>query len=214
VLSRRGLFAAMAALQGARGGVDIPAGERKAVYNHLAAHYADLELEPPELAASAASALASETEGEDDQMAKREGESMAKKEDKEVGASTMEAATDKEAAREQPVYTKEQVEQMIVAAAEKAKAETLEHLMREQHVKAIVEAMLAAGALKPEEAEGRTRQLMQLPSEVLAAERAAWQKAAENIGASSKLDKATLGDVGASGLTLGRWNNDTKQWEV
>jgi len=45
----RGVAAAMAALLGARGGVDIPVDDRRAVYNHLAGHYRQFEEEPPEL---------------------------------------------------------------------------------------------------------------------------------------------------------------------
>lgn len=45
----RGVAAAMAALLGARGGVDIPDADRRAVYNHLAAHYRQFDREPPAL---------------------------------------------------------------------------------------------------------------------------------------------------------------------
>jgi len=45
----RGLIAAIGALNGARGGVDVPQGDRRAVYNHLAAHLRDADIEPPEL---------------------------------------------------------------------------------------------------------------------------------------------------------------------
>ncbi|MBW1990789.1 MAG: HK97 family phage prohead protease [Deltaproteobacteria bacterium] len=44
----RGVAAAMAAMLGARGGVNIPEADRKGVYNHLAKHYAQFEKEPPE----------------------------------------------------------------------------------------------------------------------------------------------------------------------
>lgn len=43
----RGVAAAMAALLGGRGGVDIPDGDRRAVYEHLAKHYAQFDKEPP-----------------------------------------------------------------------------------------------------------------------------------------------------------------------
>jgi len=45
----QGVVSAMASLLGARGGVNIPDNERKAVYDHLAQHYIDNGKEPPEL---------------------------------------------------------------------------------------------------------------------------------------------------------------------
>ena len=42
-----GVRAAMAALMGARGGVQIPASAKKRVYAHLAAHYREFDKEPP-----------------------------------------------------------------------------------------------------------------------------------------------------------------------
>jgi len=44
----RGVAAAMAALLGARGGVNIPDADRKGVYNHLAKHYKQFDKEVPE----------------------------------------------------------------------------------------------------------------------------------------------------------------------
>lgn len=49
----RGVAAAMAALMGGRGGVDLPTSERRAVYGHLAAHYRAFGKEPPEYRAAA-----------------------------------------------------------------------------------------------------------------------------------------------------------------
>lgn len=45
----RGVVAAMGALLGARGGVDIPEADMQGVYDHLAKHYAQFEETPPEL---------------------------------------------------------------------------------------------------------------------------------------------------------------------
>jgi len=44
----RGVAAAMAALLGGRGGVDMPESDRKSVYNHLSRHYAQFDREPPD----------------------------------------------------------------------------------------------------------------------------------------------------------------------
>jgi len=44
----RGVYAAMAALMGARGGVDIPDSDRKDVYNHLSRHYEEFGKQPPD----------------------------------------------------------------------------------------------------------------------------------------------------------------------
>lgn len=44
----RGVAAAMGALLGARGGVDVPDDERRGIYNHLAKHYREFDKEPPE----------------------------------------------------------------------------------------------------------------------------------------------------------------------
>jgi len=43
-----GVAAAMGALLGAQGGVDIPDGDRKGVYNHLAKHYKEFEKDVPD----------------------------------------------------------------------------------------------------------------------------------------------------------------------
>ncbi len=44
----RGIFAAMGAVNGARGGVDIPEAERRAAYNHLARYYDKLDRDAPD----------------------------------------------------------------------------------------------------------------------------------------------------------------------
>jgi len=49
----RAVSAAMAALNGARGGVDIPDADRKGVYNHLVRYYKEFDKEPPDLKSKA-----------------------------------------------------------------------------------------------------------------------------------------------------------------
>lgn len=46
----RACSAGIAALNGARGGIDVPEADRKAVWNHLAAHMMDASMEPPQMA--------------------------------------------------------------------------------------------------------------------------------------------------------------------
>jgi hypothetical protein len=49
VASTKGCSAGIAVLNGGRGGAAIPSGDRKRVWNHLAAHLRDADLEPPPL---------------------------------------------------------------------------------------------------------------------------------------------------------------------
>ncbi|MHC1602536.1 MAG: hypothetical protein ACXQS4_04835 [Methermicoccaceae archaeon] len=116
---------------------------------------------------------------------------------------------------DETVYTQKEVDELVAAAASKARADTLEQLTKQERASHIVEAMQKAGALKAEEVKGRTDQLMQLEEDVLASELASWQKAAQTVETSAnKLDRVPLSDAGSSGLSVGKWNNDTKQWGV
>ena len=45
----RGVVAAMVVVNGGRSGVDIPANDRRKVYDHLAEHYRQFDEEPPTL---------------------------------------------------------------------------------------------------------------------------------------------------------------------
>lgn len=49
--STRGAIAAIAVLNGGRGGADIPDSDRQGVYNHVAAHLRDADIDPPDLRA-------------------------------------------------------------------------------------------------------------------------------------------------------------------
>jgi hypothetical protein len=63
-----GVRAAMAALLGARGGVDIPANDRRGVYEHLLGHYRQFEKEPPEFHSQAGPAEPPTDDGERKRM--------------------------------------------------------------------------------------------------------------------------------------------------
>jgi uncharacterized protein CbrC (UPF0167 family) len=60
----RGVVAAMAALRGARGGVNIPAEDKQAVYNHLRRHYEEFGKEAPEFS----ELIESQEKGDDEEV--------------------------------------------------------------------------------------------------------------------------------------------------
>jgi len=60
----KGTAAAMGALLGGRGGVDIPAGDKQGVYNHLAKHYKQFDKEVPEMKEYNDEAIAAIEKGE------------------------------------------------------------------------------------------------------------------------------------------------------
>ena len=77
-----GVAAAMAALFGARGGVDIPESEAKAVYDHLVVHYKQFGKTPPEWAAWSAKPEEEKTQKQVDQTeteTKQEGQETMEK---------------------------------------------------------------------------------------------------------------------------------------
>ncbi len=59
-VNRHGVSAAIAAINGGRGGVDMSESERRGAYDHLAKHLKAMDLEPPEFKQSAISILTGE----------------------------------------------------------------------------------------------------------------------------------------------------------
>lgn len=70
----RGVFAAMAALMGARGGTMIPEAEIQGTYDHLAKHYKELEKEPPVLKEYSAGEIKVIEEGKENNENNKKGE--------------------------------------------------------------------------------------------------------------------------------------------
>lgn len=159
----RGVAQAMQVLLGARGGVDIPAGDRRGVYNHLVKHYRQFEEEPPEYHAQSNMDGPQGAQGNDpNPEEKREKERMAE-EVKEL--------------RQNLADLKEE---------NKTLKEKLERLEAERHmekVKATVEARLEAGLTRDREAE--TERLKGLDEETLALLREDAERVAEKVAKAS-----------------------------
>ncbi|RLG90042.1 MAG: hypothetical protein DRO16_02950 [Thermoprotei archaeon] len=83
VLDRAGVIAAMRALLGARGGVDIPDRDKRRVYEHLAAHYRAFDMEPPEFHLSEEGESVEQVEKVEEEVAKVE-EQLDKEVEKEL----------------------------------------------------------------------------------------------------------------------------------
>ena len=159
-----------------------------------------------------------DTPSEDTTIETSEGSEMSETEEKKEDVKASEEKVEQPIQAAEPIptepetFTEAEMDKKVEAAVNKAKTETLEHLAKQDTTSHIVEAMQKAGALKPEEVESRTEQLMKLETDVLASELTSWQTAAKNIEASNKFENANLSNDVEGGLSVGRWNNDTKEW--
>jgi len=152
----RGVAAAMTALKGARGGVDIPLSDREAVYNHLARHYQEFEREMPELAEKG-------IEGDDEEMKELE-EKLKALEDENVQLRAKIEELEKEIGEKLEEEKGRRVGAIVDASIEKGKlipaekgvwAEYLLSLSEEELARAV--ALLdARPALDLYEERGRT----------------------------------------------------------
>lgn len=107
----RGVTSAMAALKGARGGVDIPQEDKQAVYDHLARHYEEFGRSAPEL---------SEMEEGDETMLKLEEELKRLREENTQLRAQLEEM-EKEKAKRLEEEKLERVHHIINDAIEKGK---------------------------------------------------------------------------------------------
>lgn len=158
----RGVAQAMQVLLGARGGVDIPAGDRKGVYNHLAKHYRQFEEEPPEYHAQSNMDGPQGAQGNDpnpdEKREKRRMEEIA-----ELKQKLAEFETENKTLKE--------------------KLEALEDERHMEKVNAAVEARLEAGLTKDREAE--TQRLKDLDDKTLILLREDAEKVAEKVAKTS-----------------------------
>jgi len=192
----RGVVAAMAALLGARGGVDIPEKDREAVYRHLVAHYEQFEKEPPEF----------------------KGEMNVEEEKKEKKEETVAAET-----QEPETSPESQIDVIPVAAAkrekidiEEIKAAVKEELKKDALVDEIIETLRACDLLADEEVEAKRTSLMASSIEELEAEKKRVEKIKTKLSASvNKFSETKLvtDTLEASGLTVGYWDPIEKRWK-
>jgi flagellar motility protein MotE (MotC chaperone) len=149
----RGVAAAMAALKGARGGVDIPAGDREAVYNHLRRHYEEFEREAPELS----------------EPIYKEGDDVEVKELQEK-VKTLEEELAK---RDERIAELEKELQEKVKPLEEENAQLKEELQKkyaeekEKRIWAIVNSAIEKGKLLPAEKDAWAEYLLSLSDEEL-----------------------------------------------
>ena len=143
----RGVAAAMQALLGARGGVDIPDADRRGTYNHLARHYAQWEKTPPEYHASR-----SNMDGAKGPRSNPKPEEKREKQEMEEQVAELRQELETLKAENETLNT----ENETLKAENQKNKEKLDHIEAErhqEHVNAAVGARIMAGIVRDRQGE-------------------------------------------------------------
>ena len=122
----RGVAAAMAALMGARGGVNIPDKDRRGVYNHLAKHYKQFDKQPPSFEAVEAIRKANEINKIIDELSDEDAKAVAetlREADYDLGKNTLQSEAQGEMTEKLESKPEEKVEEKVEQKPEEKKIE-------------------------------------------------------------------------------------------